>query len=288
MIRLVKTIRKIYRKFSRDEMTVYAAQVSFFIILSVVPFIMLLLTAVQMVPAISNARFMSLIVDLTPEDYKSLAFRLVNDLSLKSPATMISLTAVTALWSAGRGMFSVARGLNRIHGHVEKRWYVINRLICCGYTVVFVAVCVLSLGTLVFGDMIQAFVSSRFPLIARVTGHIVNFRALWSLMVLIVFFLGIYTFVPDRKLRLRDQLPGAVCSTVGWILFSLAFSIYFNHFGGKNYSYMYGSLAAIVLLLLWLYFCMCILFFGAEVNCFWKELWQDERLQNETGRIRKK
>ena len=70
-------------------MTVYAAQVSFFIILSVVPFIMLLLTAVQMVPAISNARFMSLIVDLTPEDYKSLAFRLVNDLSLKSPATMI-------------------------------------------------------------------------------------------------------------------------------------------------------------------------------------------------------
>ena len=45
---------------------------------------------------------------------------------------------------------------------------------------------------------------------------------------------------------------------------------------GKNYSYMYGSLTAIVLLLLWLYFCMCILFFGAEINYFWKELFPGE------------
>lgn len=72
-------------------------------LLSFVPFIMLLLTAVQMIPAISQAEFMELVVAFTPEDYKSLAFRMVNDLSLKSPATMVSLTAVTALWSAGRG-----------------------------------------------------------------------------------------------------------------------------------------------------------------------------------------
>ena len=68
----------------------------FFVLLSFVPFIMLLLTAVQMIPAISQAEFMELVVAFTPEDYKSLAFRMVNDLSLKSPATMVSLTAVTA------------------------------------------------------------------------------------------------------------------------------------------------------------------------------------------------
>ncbi len=169
--------KKIYDKFAEDEMTVYAAQVSFFIILSVVPFIMLLLTAVQMIPSVSNARFTELIVGLVPVDYKSLAFRLVNDLSLKSPATMISVTAITALWSAGRGMFSVARGLNRVNGHGEKRWYVINRLICSGYTVVFVLVCILSLGLLVFGDMIQNFMLKRFPIVAEVTTHIISFRA---------------------------------------------------------------------------------------------------------------
>ena len=262
MFGIIVAGKRVYDKFAEDEMTVYAAQVSFFIILSVVPFIMLLLTAVQMIPSISNARFMELIVGLVPVDYKSLAFRVVNDLSLKSPATMISVTAVTALWSAGRGMFSVARGLNRVNGHGEKRWYVINRLICSGYTIVFILVCILSLGLLVFGNMIQAFMVSRFPIIADV--------------ILIIFFLGIYTFVPDKSLKLRDQLPGAVFSTVGWMAFSFAFSLYFSHIGGKNYSYMYGSLTAIVLLLLWLYFCMCILFFGAEINYFWKELFPGE------------
>ena len=276
MFGIIVAGKRVYDKFAEDEMTVYAAQVSFFIILSVVPFIMLLLTAVQMIPSISNARFMELIVGLVPVDYKSLAFRVVNDLSLKSPATMISVTAVTALWSAGRGMFSVARGLNRVNGHGEKRWYVINRLICSGYTIVFILVCILSLGLLVFGNMIQAFMVSRFPIIADVTTHIINFRALWALMILIIFFLGIYTFVPDKRLKLKDQLPGAVFSTVGWMAFSFAFSLYFNHIGGKNYSYMYGSLTAIVLLLLWLYFCMCILFFGAEINYFWKELFPGE------------
>ena len=177
MFGIIVAGKRVYDKFAEDEMTVYAAQVSFFIILSVVPFIMLLLTAVQMIPSISNARFMELIVGLVPVDYKSLAFRVVNDLSLKSPATMISVTAVTALWSAGRGMFSVARGLNRVNGHGEKRWYVINRLICSGYTIVFILVCILSLGLLVFGNMIQAFMVSRFPIIADVTTHIINFRA---------------------------------------------------------------------------------------------------------------
>ena len=276
MFGIIVAGKRVYDKFAEDEMTVYAAQVSFFIILSVVPFIMLLLTAVQMIPSISNARFMELIVGLVPVDYKSLAFRLVNDLSLKSPATMISVTAVTALWSAGRGMFSVARGLNRVNGYGEKRWYVINRLICSGYTIVFILVCILSLGLLVFGNMIQAFMVNRFSIIADVTTHIISFRALWAMMILIIFFLGIYTFVPDKRLKLRDQLPGAVFSTVGWMAFSFAFSLYFSQIGGKNYSYMYGSLTAIVLLLLWLYFCMCILFFGAEINYFWKELFPGE------------
>lgn len=157
MVKWIAAGREIYRKYKEDEMTVYAAQVSFFVLLSFVPFIMLLLTAVQMIPAISQAEFMELVVAFTPEDYKSLAFRMVNDLSLKSPATMVSLTAVTALWSAGRGMFSMARGLDRVWGKEEKYWYIISRLICCGYTIVFVAVCILSLILLVFGQLLRGF-----------------------------------------------------------------------------------------------------------------------------------
>ena len=114
---------------------------------------------------------MELIVGLVPVDYKSLAFRVVNDLSLKSPATMIpsqpSQPVVRGPRHVQRG-----QGLKRVNGHGEKRWYVINRLICSGYTIVFILVCILSLGLLVFGNMIQAFMVNRFSIIADVTTHI--------------------------------------------------------------------------------------------------------------------
>ena len=96
MVKWIAAGREIYWKYKEDEMTVYAAQVSFFVLLSFVPFIMLLLLRPDDTGHFAGG-IMELVVAFTPEDYKSLAFRMVNDLSLKSPATMVSLTAVTAL-----------------------------------------------------------------------------------------------------------------------------------------------------------------------------------------------
>ena len=275
MVRLIIRIKQIYDKFAADEMTVYAAQASFFTIIAAFPFIMLLLTVVQIVPSVSQGELMDFILALVPVGYKSVAFRVISDLSLKSPATMISVTAVTALWSSSRGMMSIAKGLNRVQGKVEKRWYIVKRLICAGYTIVFILVCVLSLGLLVFGTTIQNFVLRQFPLIARVTQHIISLRTLLALAFFMFVFAGIYTYVPDRKLSLKSQLPGAMFTTAGWILFSMAFSLYFKLFGGNNFSYMYGSLTAIVLLMLWLYGCICVLFFGAELN-YYLEIYRSE------------
>lgn len=275
MVRLIIRIKQIYDKFAADEMTVYAAQASFFTIIAAFPFIMLLLTVVQIVPSVSQGEMMEFILALVPVGYKSVAFRVINDLSLKSPATMISVTAITALWSSSRGMMSIAKGLNRVQGKVEKRWYIVKRLICAGYTIVFILVCVLSLGLLVFGTTIQNFVLRQFPLIAKVTQHIISLRTLLALAFFMFVFAGIYTYVPDRKLALKSQLPGAMFTTAGWILFSMAFSLYFRLFGGNNFSYMYGSLTAIVLLMLWLYGCICVLFFGAELN-YYLEIYRSE------------
>ena len=275
MVRLRIRIKQIYDKFAADEMTVYAAQASFFTIIAAFPFIMLLLTVVQIVPSVSQGELMEFILALVPVGYKSVAFRVISDLSLKSPATMISVTAITALWSSSRGMMSIAKGLNRVQGKVEKRWYIVKRLICAGYTIVFILVCVLSLGLLVFGTTIQNFVLRQFPLIARVTQHIISLRTLLALAFFMFVFAGIYTYVPDRKLSLKSQLPGAMFTTAGWILFSMAFSLCFKLFGGNNFSYMYGSLTAIVLLMLWLYGCICVLFFGAELN-YYLEIYRSE------------
>ena len=98
----------------------------------------------------------------------------------------------------------------------------------------------------------------------RFVSCLISLRTFLALALLTLFFVALYTWLPYERQDIRLQLPGALISTVGWIGCSYGFSIYFNYFG--NYSYMYGSLTAVVILMLWLYACICILFFGADVD----------------------
>lgn len=263
---------RIANKYIADEMTVYAAQASFFIIMAAFPFIMLLLSIIQLIPSLSQENLLDLLETLVPSHFQGIIQVIVNSLYTESPGTLLSLSALAALWSASRGMMSMARGLNRVQASQIRRGYIVNRLICSGYTILFMVVCILSLVLLVFGNAIQEFILQLFPFVADITQYIINVRTLLSLGTLIFCFTGLYTFVPDRKLSWRTQIPGAIFSTVCWIAISLAFSLYFRFF--DQFSYTYGSLTAIILLMLWLYICICALFLGAEINYFYEHEWR--------------
>ena len=269
MIPIILVCKRISDKFIKDEMTVYAAQASFFIVLSFFPFIMVLMTLVQFVPHLSADMLITVLAALIPNINKSrpLIENAISDLYIHSPGVILWITILTALWSASKGMMSMERALNRIWGPQEKRGYIMSRLICTGYTFIFLIMCIMSLLLLVFGSAIQNFIAHTIPIIAEITQNILNLRTLLAVAILITSFTSLYAILPRKKLKLKLQLPGAVFSSLGWILFSFGFSIYFNHF--SRFSYTYGSLTAIVLLMLWLYFCICILFVGAEINYFY-------------------
>ena len=152
MIQALLFAFQIKDKYAEDEVSVYAAQTSFFIVLSAFPFIMVLLTAIQMIPSVSKADLLSLLVSLMPQMLKAAVVRVVDDLFTKSPGKILSITALAALWSASKGMLSMCRGLNRIYGCQEKRGYLLSRLICTVYTFIFMVACVMSLVLLVFGS----------------------------------------------------------------------------------------------------------------------------------------
>lgn len=266
MIPFIFECRQIWKKYVMDEIPVYAAQASFFIVLAFFPFIMLLLTLIQFVPAINKSDLQAILVAIMPDMLDSLMLGIVDDLYIKSPGTILSVTAIIALWSSARGMMGIERGLNRIYNSMEQRNYVVRRLICAGYTVIFMAVCIVSLVLLVFGTSIQNLVIRTFPVFYNLANHIISFRSLLAMVLFLMCFIGLYTIVPKKKQDPWQQVPGALFTTIGWLLFSYAFSIYFTYF--SNFSYMYGSLTAIVLMMLWLYFCICILFIGAEINYY--------------------
>ena len=83
----------------------------------------------------------------------------------------------------------------------------------------------------------------------------------------------IYKFLPNHIVQLKVQLMGAAFSAVGWMIVSWIFSVYLNIF--KGFSSMYGSLTTIVLIMLWLYFCMYILLLGGEVNVILRDMEQE-------------
>jgi membrane protein len=274
MIRFLLRCKQIYDKYSRDEITVYAAQASFFSIIAAFPFMMLLLALIQLIPSITKANLLQLMITIIPStlELNSLIVSVIDDLYTNSPVAVLSVTAVAAIWSASKGMLSIERGLNRVFGQEKKRNYIVTRIICAGYTIIFMVICLLTLVLLVLGGSIQSFMNRHFPLLAEITQYVLTFRTMLVFMLTICFAV-LYTYVPEKKQHFFSQLPGAAFCTLGWIGSSFAFSIYFNNFG--NYSVMYGSLTAIVLLMLWIYACICILFFGAEINYYYSISWKE-------------
>ena len=268
MLTFLLFVQRLMKKYTSDEITVYAAQASFFIIMAAFPFTMLMLSIIQVIPSVSKNDLLQLFGPIIPRQFSQILFSLINSLYTESPAALLSLSALAALWSASKGMLGIAKGLKRIQGEHSHRGYIITRIICSGYTIVFILVLILSLVLLVFGDTLSHFILRKLPFLASITQYIINVRTLLSLGTLIFCFTGLYTFVPNRDLSWREQIPGALFSTVCWIGISLGFSIYFRFF--NKFSYTYGSLTAVVLLMLWLYFCICALFLGAEINYFYE------------------
>ena len=264
MIWLILTGKQIIDKYSKDEMSVYAAQASFFIILAAIPFLMVLLALIQLIPMVHEADLVTVLVQAVPDNLTGLVLSVIADLYSGSPIALASFSAAAALWSSSKGMLSIERGLNRVYGITVRRGYLLRRLVCSGYTILFILMCAVCLALLVFGGMLQDQLFLWIPGLSRFSFLVGPARTVLSLGLMLLFFLAAYTALPYRKQEIRLQLPGAVFSTAGWTLFSMAFSIYFEYFG--NYTIAYGSLTAVILMMLWLYFCICILFLGAELN----------------------
>jgi membrane protein len=233
-------------------------------VIAAFPFIMLLLTLLQFIPSVNQSDLLAFLIRITPEMVHSILVSIVNDLYIKSPGTVVSLTAVTALWSASIGIMSIERGLNRIYECVNPRNYVVRRLICSLYTIVFMVCGIAALVVLVLGVSIRKMIVQRFPFMAPLVSRAMGLSGIVSVLILFLSFIALYTVLPWKKQKPLEQIPGALFSVCGWWIFSYLFSIYFKYF--KNFSYMYGSLTAIVLLMLWLYFCIYILFLGGVVN----------------------
>ena len=98
----------------------------------------------------------------------------------------------------------------------------------------------------------------------QIADWLIKTRTIITPITLMIFFLLIYKFLPNRRTKLKRQIPGAVFAAIGWMIITWIFSVYVDVFQG--FSDMYGSLTTIVLIMLWMYFCMYTILLGGVVN----------------------
>ncbi len=265
----MKRIKDIYQKITNitadiaaDHVGAYAAQSAYFFMLCLIPIILLLITMVQYTP-VTKADVMTAVIQVFPASVENLITSIVNQVYNQSMG-IIPVTIIVAMWSAGKGVLAMASGLNCIYSCRETRNYIVLRIRSTVYTLLFIAVIILLLVLSVFGNTLNLFIARHIPFLKRIADWLIETRAVITPTVLVIFSLMLYKFLPNRRGRFRDQLPGAMFAAVGWMVISWVFSIYLDVF--KGFSSMYGSLTTIVLIMLWMYFCMYCILLGGEMN----------------------
>lgn len=257
-------IRLFLRKLREDAVSAFAAQTAFFIILSFLPFLIFLLTLLRFLP-LDSERFLSVLYGAFPPVVHEFVGTLFAEALQKTSGALLSVSVLTTLWAASRGVLVVVQGMNAVYVKKETRNYFVLRFLAVGYTLLFSAVLLSSLLLLVFGNRILLRLQGNIPVLKQMAGVLICLRTVLSFFVLVLFFWALYLFVPNRKSGKRTaELPGAVVTAAGWLLFSWLYSFYIDRLSG--FSAMYGSLTAIVLCMFWLYACMYLLFIGAELN----------------------
>ncbi len=256
-------------KSKKDNIGAYAAQTAFFIMMSLVPLIMFFITLIQYTP-VSEAILLGWVHDYLPKYLEPIIITILDEVYSES-AGILSSTAVIAIWSAAKGMHYLSNGLDEVNEVQEKRSWFVLRMKAVFYTFIFLVAIVVFMVMLVFGRSLEDLLLHYFPVIGHIISIILDFRILIITPIMILTVMMAFHTLPDRRgvtdrrITFCNQLPGAVLCTAAWYVFSVGISIYVRYFNGFS---MYGSLATIILMMFWIYFCMYILLFCAEINAF--------------------
>lgn len=256
---LLPALLDLLRQYLALDMAVYAGHATLLLLTAALPLLMWVLVIINMLPFYSVSDIAALVAQLLPDipAIQSMAVDVIANLNDQSTTFMASFAAITTVISASGGMAAVQKGLQKLTPGAHKTMF--DRLWAVLYTFLFEGLM-----------LVAMVVQSLSPILRGLAGLLQRLHSLLSISAVLSLALSlltvtlIYTYVPGGKRRIRDQLPGAAAVVAVWTLFSQIFSFYIGHFW--KLSYIYGSLAAIVLITLWLNVNINVLFLGAGLN----------------------
>lgn len=254
------------KRIASDDVVGLSAQLAYFLLLSLFPFLLFLVTLVGYLPigeqTIEN--IVGFIDVYAPSDISNLIQDNLSDLVNSQNVSLLSIGIIGTIWSASSGIKGFMKALNRAYEVEEDRSFIVGRLIAIVLTIGMVIVIFMAFLLPIFGKMIGVYIFSFFGLSD-------NFIAAWEVLrwivssaVFFVVLLILYKLAPNKKIYFRHAIWGALFATIGWQLVSLAFSYYVSSIG--NYSATYGSLGTVIILMIWFYISGIIIISGGVLN----------------------
>ncbi|HIW12406.1 MAG TPA: YihY/virulence factor BrkB family protein [Candidatus Salinicoccus stercoripullorum] len=250
-------------QFSKDNTSGMAAQLAYYFLLAVFPLLIFLLTLVPLFQ-IDQETITQMIQDYAPSDIAGTLEGIIGDVMTASSGGLLSVGLIVTLWSASNGMTALMNAFNVAYDIEDNRNFIVAKLLSVVFTVILALSVILTFVLIVFGGQIG-------NLMFGVIGLDQHFQTLWNLVrsilpVLLVFvvFLVMYTTAPNIRLKVKSVIPGTLFTTIAFLVASWAFSFYISNFG--NYSATYGSIAGVIILILWLYITGVIIILGAQIN----------------------
>ena len=260
---LLGRVSALIRQLSDYRISVHAANAGYFIILAVFPALVLVVSLLRYT-SLDVHDLLGFLEGLLPPALLPEAEMLILDTYRTASKATVGLSAFTTLWAASRGIYSLLTGLNAVYGLSESRGWLYTRLISVVYTFLFLLVLLLTLVLHVFGTAVVELLSqSQMPFLRFLTG-IIDLRFFLLLFLQTALFTAMFMVFPNHRYGFSASIPGALLSSIGWLVFSQLFSVYVEQL--SNYGNLYGSVYALAVSMLWLYFCLSILFYGGTLN----------------------
>ena len=229
-------------KVNNDDIFALGAQLAYYLVLSFFPFLIFVMTLIGYIN-LDSMKIIEGLARVLPSNVVELTSSVIIDVVEKQHGGLLGASATLTIWSASSAFRAILKGVNKAYNIKENRSFIKRCIIAIICTIALAFTIMLTLATLVFGDVLSKYILKYIPYNDFI-------HKLWDLLrysivivVMIIIFAAIYRYTPSKRTDWSEAIPGAVFVTLGWIVVSLAFSFYVNNFA--NYSRIYGSLATI-------------------------------------------
>ena len=266
-------IDQLVYRFSDHNLIGSAAELTYFLVLSIFPFLIALLNILNYV-SLTKYEYIMDVIRYAPEDIQKIIEAFVNDLNFGSNENLLSIAVIGGIIAASTGFRAIIRALNRAYEYGENRGVFKKIGLSILFTVILIFMIIIIFIGLIFSEQIGKLVFQLFNIEVYFLLTWKYLRLLISFLFMIFIFALIYKYSPSIKtvdtLSLKSTFPGAVFTSLSWIVLSLLFSYYVSNFG--RYSVTYGSLGGVIVLLVWLFISSIVIILGGEINATLKNL----------------